>query len=293
MTDREPAVHERAIRIGGVTTRYLEAGDTGAPPLLLLHDGAWGGASDVTWGASLPRLAQDFHVLAPDFLGFGGSDKVTYFDRSTYSPRIEQVEALLSALLVERPHVVGSSYGGSIALRMLAESSIEPRSAVSIGGTGGPWKTRTLVEDLGRWDGTESDLARVLRYLMDERHPDFEAQLARRLRWATAPGHFRAVASAVLALPEPLRLRVEDPWPGTLRGVDTPVLLVQGTQDELFEPEWTTGIASLLEDVQVVRMDSLHSPNLDHPEQLVGLIRTFIGSVERVPVDVRSLHGGE
>lgn len=271
---------ERAVRSAGVTTRFLEAGSPEAPTVVLLHDGAWGGSSDVTWGTCIPMLAQRFHVIAPDFVGYGGSDKATYFDRSSYAPRISQLESLLDTLLISEPHVVGSSYGGSVALRMLVESRTPLRSAISIGGSGGPWKTDVMLRELGRWDGTRDDLARVLAFLMDESHPDYERQLGLREQWATVPGHYRSVASASLALPEPLRRAMEDPWPAPLAGVGVPILLLAGRHDELFEPEWPKHLQAVVPHAEIVRMDTRHSPNLDHPAEVVDVLTRFLQAVD-------------
>ncbi|MCM3487097.1 alpha/beta fold hydrolase [Kocuria rosea] len=269
----------RHVRTGGFVTRCLEAGDEHPDTVLLLHDGAWGGSSDVSWSRCIPQLAQRYRVIAPDFLGFGGSDKATFFDRSPYEPRIQQVEDLLDTLGITEPvHVVGTSFGGSVALRLLAGSpdrSGMARSVTSIGGSGGPWKTAVMLEHLGRWDGTKEDLARVLRFLMAE-DDGFDAQLAARHAVATRPGHYRAVASAALPVPEPLKQQNTDPWPVGLGGVRVPTMLVAGTEDELFEHDWPERIAQELPEAVVERIESLHSPNLDRPQEVLAvLLRHF------------------
>lgn len=274
-------VHERSVQSGAGVTRYLEAGQPDAPVLLLLHDGAWGGASDVTWGECIPRLAEHYRVLAPDFFGFGGSDKVTYFDRSSYAPRISQLADLLATLGVTVPaHVVGSSFGGSVALRLLETPAFPIASITSIGGSGGLWKTDVMARELGRWDGSRDDLARVLEFLM-ERGDGFERHLTLRERWAREPGHYRSLASAGMPIPDSVRTAFTDAWPTSLAGAATPTLLVAGERDELFEPEWPDHIAAQLASATIARVDSRHSPNLDHPDELVDILLSFLGDVDR------------
>lgn len=271
-TTRADSVQERLLRADGTVTRYLEAGPLEAPPLLLLHDGAWGGASDVTWHECIPLLAQHFHVLAPDFLGFGGSSKVTTFDQSSYTPRIEQLLSLTNHLgLDDAVHVAGSSYGGSVALRLLADGRLPVASAVSIGGSGGKWKTRTMVEELGRWDGSRTDLERVVGFLRDDSEIA-PSQIDRRLHWATRPGHYRALASAAMPIPYALRVTIDDDWPAPLGSCTVPTLLIAGTRDDLFEPEWPERVAEFLTSARIERIDARHSPNLDQPELIANLI---------------------
>lgn len=269
-------ITERQIRSGSYSTRVLLAGDPAAPPLLLLHDGAWGASSDVTWERAIPFLATDRYVVAPDMLGFGGTDKAVFLDRSPHSFRIEHLAGVLEALDVTGPvDVVGNSFGGAVALRALAADPGFPiRTAVSIAGSGGPWRTTTAIEELGHWDGSREDLARVLRLLLDET-AHFEEILDRRVRWASVPGHIRAVMAPTTTIPAAVRVAIDDPWPRQLEGVDTPVLLVRCTRDELLEHQWATNVAAALTHASVVDVDHRHSPNVDRPEEIVAILRDF------------------
>lgn len=272
-------VAERRVRAGGYTTRYLEAGDPTAPVLLLLHDGAWGGSSDVTWGTMIPMFAHHYRVLAPDLLGFGGTDKVAYFDRAPHEFRIEHLAAFLRALAVEEPvHVIGNSFGGTIALRALPEAAFPARSVVSIAGGGGPWRT-PLSRQLSHWDGSQADIERILRLLVDN-FPGFAEQAATRTHWARQPGHFRTMASTGVTLPEPLKQPRQDSWPAALAATDVPVLLVQGERDSLLEPGWAAHIAAAASRCEVVDLACKHAPNIDMPHVLLPVLLDFLRRID-------------
>ncbi|MFV0474741.1 MAG: SDR family NAD(P)-dependent oxidoreductase, partial [Pikeienuella sp.] len=68
----------------------------------------------------LPALAGDFRVLAPDLVGFGHSERppAIEYGLTTWA---DQIVGLLDTLGVERAHIVGNSFGGAIALRLLRE----------------------------------------------------------------------------------------------------------------------------------------------------------------------------
>jgi pimeloyl-ACP methyl ester carboxylesterase len=278
-----PVVRSRFIESQGLRTHYLEAGSPEAPAVVLLHDGAWGGSSDVSWGQCLPGFAADYHVIAFDFFGFGDSDKVIRFDRAPYESRVAQLESLLDALGFPEPiHVVGTSFGGSVALRLLQGTDFPIRSVTSIGGSGGPWKTDTMLDQLGRWDGSREDLERVLSFLME--HTDgFEEQLTARMRAASVPGHYRALASPAMQIPRALQERsaaIRDDWPKSISLRDVPTLLIAGSNDLLFEPEWPENVSAELSRVTIVRMEALHSPNLDQAAQVVATVSDFIDGIE-------------
>ena len=87
---------------GSFRIRYLEkVAQAGAPVIVLLHDGAWGASADVTWDRTLSFIPDDLRVIAPDLLGFGGSDKVVFLDRSLsteFSWRCKQAGQLASKM---------------------------------------------------------------------------------------------------------------------------------------------------------------------------------------------------
>src|SRR5215469_10575015 len=63
--------HYRAIEIDGVKIFYREAGDRKKPTFLLLHGFP---ASSFMFRALIDRLSDQFHLVAPDYPGFGYSD---------------------------------------------------------------------------------------------------------------------------------------------------------------------------------------------------------------------------
>ena len=64
-------VHHRYATVDGHRIFYREAGDPGAPAIVLLHGFP---TSSFMFRDLIPRLADRYHVIAPDHLGFGLSD---------------------------------------------------------------------------------------------------------------------------------------------------------------------------------------------------------------------------
>jgi pimeloyl-ACP methyl ester carboxylesterase len=278
------AWEERWVRAGGYLTRYLVAGDPGNDPVLLLHDGAWGASSSTTWGSFISRLSQKYYVLAPDFLGYGGSDKAVFVDRSPHDFRIEHVTEFLKVMNVSKPvHIIGDSFGGATALRSLAKpGSFNHRSVVSIAGSGGPWRTELAMSEMSSWNGTRDDLERVLRLLVDEGYPGYEEQLSERFRWAQAPGHYKAVLAPTVSVPDPLKTSVEDPWPLQIADTKIPVLLVRCVRDRLLEPAWAANIRAEVPGVRIEEIDCLHAPQLDHPDELETVLNGFFDGLPQL-----------
>lgn len=107
----ENAELSRFVDVDGVRLHYQEAGDRDAPTLLLVHGF---GASNAVWANTiLPLAAAGFHIVAPDLVGFGFSEKPCDAEY-TIGWQARNVLRLMDALRIERATLVGSSYGGAV-----------------------------------------------------------------------------------------------------------------------------------------------------------------------------------
>lgn len=111
-----PAVSCRSIEIDGVRIFYREAGPDNAPVLLLLHGFP---SSSFYYRNLIPRLADKYHVIAPDYPGFGHSDcpEVDKFEY-TFSHLTEVVEAFVVAKGISNCVVYMQDYGGPVGMRL-------------------------------------------------------------------------------------------------------------------------------------------------------------------------------
>lgn len=275
-----PSAERDELTIDGFTTSYLSAGKDDAPLVVLLHDGAWGGSAEASWAGVLPLLAEHYRILAPDLYGFGRSSKMVQLDVAPYEFRLRQLAALLDALSLRdrRAHVVGNSFGGAMALRAATSPwfAWRMRSAVSISGTGGPYRTRDSLVSLARFDGSEQDMLRIVRLITGD-FPDIRAHVDLRMRDATNPAHYRAVKAAGLETPFASTAKVSDDYPASLGQVMLPIALVTGARDELVEPDWATRIAQHGPTCTVYEHAGRHAPNISDPidtaELLLGILR--------------------
>lgn len=94
------------------TTLYYEDDGTG-PTLLFLH--GWG-TSGRTWGAQLPDFTRDHRVVTLDWRGCGRSARPAR--GNTIAGVVGDLVALIGALRLDRPVVVGSSIGGVFATEL-------------------------------------------------------------------------------------------------------------------------------------------------------------------------------
>jgi haloalkane dehalogenase len=100
----------------GLRLHYLDEG--GGDPVLLLH-------GEPTWSylyrKLVPRLAGVARVVAPDFFGFGRSDKPVEPGWYSYERHYRSIERLVAELDLRRVTTVVHDWGGPVGLRLAVE----------------------------------------------------------------------------------------------------------------------------------------------------------------------------
>ena len=223
----------RYATVAGVNTHYVVAGE--GPPLLLFHGL---GASVATWRDNIGPLSRAFRVFAVDLPGHGDSDKPD-IDYSVGALVRFTVE-LIDTLGLERPAIVGSSVGGALALmtalshpgrvsRLVLVDSASLGKEVSI--------YIRLVSIPGLGELLESSRVGGTRFMLYNVFHDrsFVTQelLDEFYRSRRMPGAKEAVVKVIRNTVNLLGIRNEYVLLDRLAGLDVPLMLVWGAQDQI------------------------------------------------------------
>jgi pimeloyl-ACP methyl ester carboxylesterase len=126
-----PAVEQRSVRLSHGTTNYVEAGS--GYPVIMLH-GSMIYQGGVDWLPSMRTIAENYRVLAPDFLGWPTGD--TRANMDAFPSLVDFVREFQDALNLDSSHVVGTSMGGWIAGLLAYESPDRVSKCVQTGHNG-------------------------------------------------------------------------------------------------------------------------------------------------------------
>lgn len=114
------AVRYGTIKVDDLNIAYREAGDAKSPKLVLLH--GWPSSSH-QYRDLIPALAKRFHVIAPDYQGFGNSDAP---DPATYHYSFDAisvtVEKFLAAKGFDHYGLFVQDYGGPVGFRVVGRN---------------------------------------------------------------------------------------------------------------------------------------------------------------------------
>lgn len=150
-----PNLFYRTANVQGMNIAYREGGDPQNPKIVLLHGFP---SSSHQYRDLLPALATDFHVVAPDYPGFGNSDIP---DPATFAYTFDKISQVIEAFLkrVGFAHfgLFVQDYGGPVGFRIVTRNPqmldwliIQNTNAYEIGFTkawdgfrGALWKNRS------------------------------------------------------------------------------------------------------------------------------------------------------
>ena len=126
----DPAIAYRSCNIVLRRQRFhfLEWGDRGAPPIVLLHGGH---QSAHSWDLVSLHLARNYRVLALDQRGHGDSEWARDVEYSNHTMALDAL-AFLDAMALEKPIVIGHSMGGRNSMILTKQDPSRLRALVIV-----------------------------------------------------------------------------------------------------------------------------------------------------------------
>jgi pimeloyl-ACP methyl ester carboxylesterase len=275
----------------GLRLHYRDyPGDRARPPIICIP-GLTRNARD--WEGVAERLAGDWRLICVDLRGRGESAYAK--DPMTYVPLtyLQDLEALLRELSIDRFVLFGTSLGG--LLSMLLGSAEHDRVAGLLINDIGPVieesgiaRIRTYVGKSASWP-TWVHAARDLAEVHGDCFPDWalEDWLRFAKRVARLNNSGRIVFDYDLRIAEPFKIAQPiagmDMWGafGALRSV--PKLVVRGGESDILSAATLARMAEMHPDLEALTLDGIgHAPTLDEPEAQAAIGRLLARVEERL-----------
>jgi pimeloyl-ACP methyl ester carboxylesterase len=153
------ATTERFVETNGVALRVIEAGERGAPPVVLAH-----GFPELaySWRHQMPALAAaGYHVLAPDQRGYGRSSRPAAIEDYDIHALTGDLVGLLDDIGVERAVFIGHDWGAMVAWHT---ALLHPDRVRAVGGLSVPPIPRVRSRPTERWRQKFGDDFYMLRF---------------------------------------------------------------------------------------------------------------------------------
>lgn len=261
------------ILADGLALYYEVHGNTDAPHTLVFVNGL--SQSTVAWGGYLPHLKADFRIVLLDLICQGQSDEATI--PRDFDGHAADIKALLQALAIPKSTIIGISYGGAVAMRVLVNHPEIVEKGVIMASFA--HKTN-LFNALGlawtnalRKGGYELMLDVMMPSVLGKTY--FEKPLIPVDLLKTGRRDLYPQPQSLLKLMKATGDMAD--YRPQLTQVKAPVLVIAGEEDLLCTPEMNRAIAEAIPNSQFVIVPQVgHTLNLEAVQQTAHLIRDFV-----------------
>lgn len=295
MKHKHTATLYKSVTVDGLSVFYREAGDTTKPKLVLLHGFP---ASSHQYRNLISALADNFHVVAPDYPGFGNSDlpNPTEFNY-TFDRLSEIVEDFLKAIGFTRFGLYMQDYGGPVGFRIVSRHPdwldwliIQNTNAYEVGFTKAWDGFRNALWN-NRTPETEAPLAAFLKldaikqvYLHGHRNPELISpdNWNMDFRFMERPNARKVQLD--LFYDYRTNVALYPKWQEFLHEHQPKTLIFWGQDDIFFTPEGGEAYLKDLPNAEMHRLDSGHFAVEDCLDEIASNIsRFYLERVAKVP----------
>jgi pimeloyl-ACP methyl ester carboxylesterase len=282
------ATFYRNIQVDGLSIFYREAGPKDAPAILLLHGLP---SSSRMFEPLFARLSDRYHLIAPDYPGFGHSD---WPDPKTFAYTFDHIAEIMDhfieALGLRRYTLYMQDYGGPVGFRMIlayperVEALIVQDAVAHNEGLGSNWKTRrafwverTVNESALRVNLLSLATTRA-RHVGDdpnvERHdPDLWAD---EFYFLNQPG--QAEIQSDLFYDYRTNVEAYPKWQAWMRQNQPRLLVIWGKYEVSFDPSEPEAYRRDVPNAEVHIVDGGHFALDTAADEIAALVRNFVGS---------------
>jgi pimeloyl-ACP methyl ester carboxylesterase len=273
------------VQIDGVGIFYREAGPKDAPTIVLLHGFP---TSSRQYEALIPLLAVRYHIIAPDYPGFGQSDAPNPSSFPYTFDRLAKMTGdLLAHLKIDRFSLYIHDYGAPVGFRLMLAHPDRIHALIIQNGN-------AYQEGLGKkWAG-------IAEFWADPKgHPEivdtflsFETTMQRHVAGSTHPERYnpdtwlsefaqlskpgqRAIQAALL-YDYRTNVAAYPQWQAWLREHRPPILVVWGANDPSFISAGGAAFANDVPDAEIHLLDAGHFALDEKNDKIARLILDFM-----------------
>ena len=277
MTDTQRPEIGATTDANGIKTNYLEAGSPDAPPVVLIHGSGPGVTSYANWRLVLPELGKDFHVLAPDMVGFGYTERPNDIEYGVQT-WADQVVGFMDSLDIPPAAMVGNSFGGAIALRVATQHPERVGKLVLMGSMGVHFDITEGLDTVWGYQPSFENMRKVLDFFAYSRELVNDELAEVRYRGSIQPG-FQESFAAMFPAPRQRWVDAMAVPEEELRALPHRTLIVHGREDKVIPLETSIRLNELIDNADLHTFSHCgHWSMIERTADFNRLVRDFIAS---------------
>jgi pimeloyl-ACP methyl ester carboxylesterase len=215
------------LNVNGISTHYHERGK--GEPVLLIHGSGPGVTAWANWRLILPKLSENFHVFAPDIVGFGYTDRPENieFGVETWT---EHLISFIEEIGKGPVHIIGNSLGGALALHIARKRPELVGKMVLMGAAGVSFPITNGLDKVWGYEPSVENMKELLEIFAYNQ--DFATDELAELRYQASiqPG-LQEAFSKMFAEPRQEKLDQLALPEEQIKQINHPVLMIHGRED--------------------------------------------------------------
>ena len=293
--DAASAVTYRTADVDGVKVFYREAGPPDAPTVLLLHGFP---TSSHMFRDLLPKLADRYRVIAPDYPGYGFSDAPPIGEfRYTFDRLTDVIERFTEQLGLARYSLYLQDFGGPVGFRLAArrpervEALIVQNAVAHAEGL-----SEAMAPARRFWANRNAETEQAMRglltlettkfqYLHGAARPERISPDSWMLDQALLDRPGNAEIQLALLYDYQHNLARYADWQAYLRERQPPMLIVWGVNDPFFTVAGATAYKRDVPEAELHFFGGGHFLLEEYAAEVAGIIRTFLAATVARPTD--------
>lgn len=281
----------RILEVNGVSIAYREAGNPENPTIVLLHGYP---SSSHQYRKVLAQLSDEYHLVAPDYPGFGNSDFPSPEDYEyTFDNIAETMDRFLQLKGLDSFAIMMQDYGAPIGFRI---ATAHPEKVTAIitqngnayeEGIGEIWKGIKALW-ANRNDSTEKALLPAFTleglrwdYTHGTRNPENVNPDSWHLDYLRMSRPNAHKVNLDLWYDYQNNLKLYPKWQKYLRDNQPPVLVVWGKNDEYFPESGAEAFKKDVRNIDYNIYDTGHFALEEDGNEIIGKIRTFMRGIAK------------
>jgi len=263
----------QSISTGPVMTNYHDVGS--GPPLLLLHGSGPGVSAWANWRLPLQSLPRHFRCVAPDLAGFGYSVAAPEM-RHTRQTWLDQIVGFLDAIGVEKAHVIGNSFGGSMALALAIAHPHRVDKLVLMGSVGVPFDLTPGLDAVWGYEPSIENMKSVMRIFAHNQALVGEDLARMRYEASIRPGIHESY-SAMFPAPRQRWVDAMSHAEKDVRKLRNTTLLIHGRDDKVIPMSTSLTLLEWIDDSQLHIFGRCgHWTQIEHAAAFTQLVINFL-----------------
>ena len=217
------------VRAANIDTNLHDSGS--GFPIALLHGSGPGVSAWANWRLTIPELAKQYRVVAPDLVGFGFTERPPdiRYDMDTW---VEHAIGVLDALGLEKVGLVGNSFGGALALHLLIRHPERIERAVLMGAVGVSFELTPSLDAAWGYTPSVENMRKLLDLFAYDRSLVSDELAELRYKASIRPGMQEAF-SAMFPAPRQRWIDAMAARESEIRAIDKEVLVIHGREDRI------------------------------------------------------------